>query len=131
MKTLRFLGMALIAILVSVSFSACSSSDDDDNGGGETPASIVGTWIESGKAKSYQGKLVFSGQETSGNVTYLEDNKTIWTGTYKVVNGSKLTITKSDTVYFECTIKTLTSSTLILERIESDGDIETTTYKRQ
>lgn len=129
MKTLRFLGMALIAILVSVSFSACSSSDDDDNGGGETPASIVGTWIETDNTNSYQGKLVFSGKETSGNVTYLEDNKTIWTGTYKV-NGSKLAITWSE-YYFECTIKTLTSSTLILERIESDGDIEITTYKRQ
>lgn len=45
MKTLRFLGMALIAILVSVSFSACSSSDDDDdNGGGGLVTTIEGTW---------------------------------------------------------------------------------------
>jgi hypothetical protein len=126
MKTLRFFGVALLTVLMSVSFFACSSSDDDDDS--NTP-SIVGTWIETDNTNSYQGKLVFSGKETSGNVTYLEDNKTIWTGTYKV-NGSKLAITWSE-YYFECTIKTLTSSTLILERIESDGDIEITTYKRQ
>lgn len=32
MKTLRLLGMALIAILVSVNFTACSSDDDEKNG---------------------------------------------------------------------------------------------------
>lgn len=31
MKTLSFLGMALIAVLVSVGLSGCGGSDDDDN----------------------------------------------------------------------------------------------------
>lgn len=43
MKTLRLLGMALIAVLVSVGSSSCSKSDDD-NGGGDTSASIEGIW---------------------------------------------------------------------------------------
>ena len=34
MKTLRFIGVALFTVLMSVSFSACGGSDDDDNGGG-------------------------------------------------------------------------------------------------
>ena len=44
MKTLRFIGIALLTVLMSVGFSACSSSDDDDNGGGDASASIEGTW---------------------------------------------------------------------------------------
>ena len=43
MKTLRFLGMALIAVLVSVGFSGCGGSDDDvDNG--SSSASFEGEW---------------------------------------------------------------------------------------
>lgn len=43
MKTLRFIGVALFTMLISVGFSSCSKSDDD-NGGGDTSASIEGTW---------------------------------------------------------------------------------------
>jgi len=41
MKTLRFFGMVLLTVLMSVGFTACSSDDDDDASGN---ASIVGTW---------------------------------------------------------------------------------------
>lgn len=45
MKTLSYLGMALIAVLVSVGLSGCGGSDDDDNNsGGSSSASIEGTW---------------------------------------------------------------------------------------
>lgn len=44
MKTLRFLGMALIAVLVSVSFSACGDSDDEEDNGGGLQTTIEGTW---------------------------------------------------------------------------------------
>lgn len=40
MKTLRFIGIALLTVLLSVSLSSCSKSDDDNGG------SIEGTWIE-------------------------------------------------------------------------------------
>ncbi len=42
MKTLRLLGMALIALFVSVSFSACSS-DDDENQPSSNP--LIDTWV--------------------------------------------------------------------------------------
>lgn len=43
MKTLRFIGVALLTVLMSVGFSACGGDDDDvDNGG--SSASIEGTW---------------------------------------------------------------------------------------
>lgn len=45
MKTIRLFGIALIAVLMSVSFSACSSSSDDDNSGSDSSASIEGTWF--------------------------------------------------------------------------------------
>lgn len=31
MKTLRFIGMAIVAIIMSVNFVACSDDDEEDN----------------------------------------------------------------------------------------------------
>ena len=43
MKSIRLFGIALLTVLMCVSFTACGGDDDDvDNGGGE--ASIVGVW---------------------------------------------------------------------------------------
>ena len=42
MKTLRFIGVALLTVLMSVGFSACGGDDDVDNG--SSSASIEGTW---------------------------------------------------------------------------------------
>ena len=39
MRTFRLLGMALIAILISVNFAACSSDDDEEDNGGGTVVS--------------------------------------------------------------------------------------------
>ena len=46
MKTLRFIGIALLTVLMSVAISSCSKSDDDNNGGGDTSASIEGIWYK-------------------------------------------------------------------------------------
>lgn len=43
MKTIRYIGITLLTVLMSVGFSACSSSDDD-NSDGSSSASIEGTW---------------------------------------------------------------------------------------
>lgn len=42
MRTFRLLGMALIAILVSVNFASCSSDDDEEN----NASRLIGTWYE-------------------------------------------------------------------------------------
>ena len=42
MKTLRFIGMAIVAVIMSVNFAACSD-DDDEGTNGSNP--LVGTWI--------------------------------------------------------------------------------------
>lgn len=42
MKTLRFIGMALLAVVLCVNFAACSDDDDEP----QTPSNLIGTvWI--------------------------------------------------------------------------------------
>ena len=43
MKTLRFIGMALLAVVLSVSFSSCSD-DDDDDGSSYSVNDVTGVW---------------------------------------------------------------------------------------
>ena len=40
MKTFRLIGIAIMAILISVNFASCSSDDDEE----EISASLEGTW---------------------------------------------------------------------------------------
>ena len=42
MKIFKFISMALLAIVMSVGFIACSSDDDNEEGGNNT--SLVGKW---------------------------------------------------------------------------------------
>lgn len=42
MKTLRFIGMALIAVVMCVNFAACSDDEEEDKSG--DAASLIGTW---------------------------------------------------------------------------------------
>lgn len=42
MKIFKLLGMAILAIVMSVGFIACSSNDDNEDGGNNT--SLVGKW---------------------------------------------------------------------------------------
>ena len=55
MKTLRFIGMAIVAIIMSVNFVACSDDDDDNP--------IVGTWRSEvdnyGYSDSMQTEVVY------------------------------------------------------------------------
>ena len=39
MKTLRFIGMAIVAVIMCVNFAACSDDDEE-----EANATIEGTW---------------------------------------------------------------------------------------
>lgn len=39
MKTLRFLGMTLLMVMLAANFTACSDDEDEPN------SPIVGTWI--------------------------------------------------------------------------------------
>lgn len=49
MKTFRFIGMAIVAIIMSVNFAACS--DDDDDNSSNNP--LIGTWQEADGGDDY------------------------------------------------------------------------------
>lgn len=82
MKTLRFIGMAIVAVIMSINFAACS--DDDEK---EATTTIEGTWkytsssdedLRSGTFTfKNDGGLVWNdGEETSSNCSYtLSNNK--------------------------------------------------------
>lgn len=44
-KTLRMIGMTLVAILLSVNFSACSSDDDEPADPSTHDPALLGTWV--------------------------------------------------------------------------------------
>lgn len=80
MRTFRLLGMALLAIVMCVNFTACSSDDDEKE---ETGTNIVGTWkytsSEDGTGsftfKSNGGLVWDDGEETTSNHTYQLNGK--------------------------------------------------------
>ena len=80
MKTMRLFGVALLTVLMSVSFSACGGSDDDvDNG---TPsASIEGTWyLKSLKGYYYyvaDGKVEPHNSSKNPDVEYDDNSKSV------------------------------------------------------
>ena len=77
MKTLRFFGTALFAVLMSVGFTACSSSDDDDNGVTTSDKRLV-RMTEQGESKTYtyeftydsQGRVVRKEVKRDGTLNY-------------------------------------------------------------
>ena len=78
MKNIRLVGMALLALFMSVSFSACGGSDDDDNngGGGDTSSSIEGTWyLKSEKWFTDESMKTVSSETTYGDYA----NERVWT----------------------------------------------------
>ena len=88
MKQLRFIGVALLTVLMSVSFSACSSSDDDDNGGSSSNP-LVGTWYIEGEEKGYSKytEFTFEDDMTFTWRDYTESKLIDYDeGTYRIVN---------------------------------------------
>ncbi|WP_455592199.1 lipocalin family protein [Bacteroides sp.] len=107
MKTLRFIGMAIIAVILSVNFTACSDDDDDES---KDAARLVGKWkieniVYEGETEEWDGYPYFvvttsniyftdeAGTAKSDNSTYTYDvkSKTI---TAKYVNGDETYIIK-------------------------------------
>lgn len=94
MKTLRFIGMALIAVIMCVNFVACSDDEEE-----EANAAIEGTWKYSSSSdedmrsgsftfKSNGGLIWDDGEESSSNCSY-------------TLNGSNLKIILNQDDYIE------------------------------
>ena len=48
MKTLRFIGMALFAVILNVNFIACSDDDEKNAESDTLKEFIIGTWAQDG-----------------------------------------------------------------------------------
>lgn len=129
MKTLRFIGMAIIAVIMSVNFAACSS--DDEN---KSDSPLVGTWMMTKSIKDGHTRipgqngfdsglgLVFSANGTFYN---LVENEKVEEGKYSYdEKGNTLTLIyiDDDTVY--CTVKSLSEFALIISYTEGSSTRE-------
>lgn len=65
MKTLRFIGMALLAVVLCVNLVACSDDDEPAQSG------IEGTWLRSGQ--QYDGSYYYQQFVFEGNTWSLKD----------------------------------------------------------
>lgn len=153
MKTLRFIGMAIIAVIMSVNFMACSDDDEDTP---PTSENIAGQWtlvyeevwekFVNHPEENYEwaGKPMeecyFFGHLTlraEGTFTEYEmDNSTLGTGEWELKNQAITLIYDGDEEY-PITLKVLelTSNKLVLEYYDKqdDGDEEycKMTYQRK
>lgn len=101
-KTFRIIGMALIAMIVSITFNACSSDDNDEPADPSThDAALVGTWTkyDEGRDWWYQTEITFKSNGTFRvDETYYdeEDGKEkFWaTGEWHTENSTLYTVTK-------------------------------------
>ena len=125
MKTFRFIGMALFAILMSVNIASCSSSDDDPTEEKEETG-LIGTW---------QGKFNYGGNDyqiltltfsADGKYTKVrkghedgEDYSNTFKGTYSYDENIKKIVAKfvgsdGDTSTDDYYVKSVSATTLIL-----------------
>ena len=126
MKTLRFIGMAVIAVIMSVNFAACSS--DDEN---KSDSPLVGTWMMTKSIKDGHTRipgqngfdsglgLVFSANGTFYN---LVENEKAEDGKYSYdEKGNALTLIYTDDETVHCTVKSFSESALIISYTEDSS----------
>ena len=143
MKTLRFIGMAIVAIIMSVNFAACSDDDEDDNR--PLVEKLIGHWVltyEEGFEKDFEHPEKDE-CEYFGNFTFRED------GTYSEydldgtsnpqsiekweVNGDVITLIEDEYEQYDLKVLEISSNKLVLEFHDKDEASEhyaKMTYKR-
>lgn len=135
MRTLRFIGMAIVAVIMSVNFAACSDDDDEDNNGNNP---LVGTWIDSYGEGDYfiwkfnvdgtgiEQEYYHGGLESPVSFTYTYDAKTtVLTVTYK--EDGDLVPTDIDTYYVTFSGNTMTTRQFFDDEIGDDSYVTTWT----
>ena len=128
MKTLRFIGMAIIAVIMSVNFAACCRDDDEEN---KSNSLLVGTWIMTKSIKDGHTRipgqngfdsglgLVFSANGTFYN---LVENEKAEDGKYSYdEKGNALALIYTDDETVHCTVKSFSESALIISYTEGSS----------
>lgn len=83
MKTLRLIGMAIVAIVMSVNFAACGDDDDDVN-----TADLIGLWegVSSDSVEKENGQIVDTDTEDLSDLRMRFNSDGTLVG-YEKVNG--------------------------------------------
>jgi len=83
MKTLRIIGMAVVAVIMSVNFAACGDDDDDVN-----TADLVGLWegVSSDYVEKANGEVVYTDTDDLSDVRMKFNSDGTLVG-YEKVNG--------------------------------------------
>ena len=95
MKTLRFIGMALLAVVLCVNFAACSDDEDEPQ---TTPATLAGTtWkIITSDENGMEGATFTFNEDKTVTV-----NPSMWSKVTYSVSDSNLKIIFNDDDYIE------------------------------
>ena len=149
MKTLRFLGMTLLMVMLAANFTACG--DDEDEQTHNEQANLIGKWQSTWEKihKVENGKEVVTSDEayTNALLEFKADGTCIesrveggYTETSRwSLKDNKLTISYDDGYSDVLTVNELTATKLILTFEDWDNtddggleldDITTTTYKK-
>ena len=135
MKTLRFIGMAIVAIIMSVNFVACS--DDDD----ENP--LVGTWvsIENRNSVEYKDVMTINSDGTGSSAIYENgqiDKDGVDNFRYTYDENSKVFTwiweedSDGESDVYSMHVRELTGYKLVLvDDMDEEGEGEVITYTKQ
>ena len=140
MKPLRFIGMAIIAVVISVNFVACSSDDDDEN---ESNSPLVGTWvnIENRNSVEYKDVMTINADGTGSDAIYINgqlDKDGVDNFKYTYDEKSKVFTwiweedSDGESDVYSMHVQELTSSKLVLvDDMDEEGEGEVITYTKQ
>lgn len=130
MKTLRLIGMTVLAVVMCMNFVSCGNDDD------ENP--LFGTWVSVYTKNSVEYKEVETfNSDGTGSSAYYENGKIDKEGVrnfkYTYDESTKiLTYIWSDGDTYAMRVKELTSSKLVLvDDVDDEGNGEVTTYTKQ
>lgn len=120
MKTLRFIGMALLAVVLCVNFAACS--DDDENEPPVTPSTLAGTtWKITASDENGMEGATFA-FKTDGTISV---NPSMWSKVTYSVNGSDLKIVFNDDDYIQGVVSINgNSATYKYKWYDIDGNVQ-------
>ena len=140
MKTLRIVGMAIITVIMSVNFVACSSDDDGEN---ESNSPLVGTWvnIENRSSVEYKDVMTINADGTGSDAIYengqidkdgvdnfrytYDENSKVFTWIWEEDSDGNIDI-------YSMHVKELTNSKLVfIDDIDEEGEGEVIIYTKQ
>lgn len=137
MKTLRFIGMAIIAVIMSVNFVACSSDDNDKN---ENNSPLVGTWvnIENKNSIEYKEVMTINSDGTGSSAIYtngqldkdgVENFRYTYDENIKVFTWIWEEDSDGESDVYSMHVRELTNSKLVLvDDIDEEGEGDVITY---